>query len=111
MVKKISLELPIGDVTEADKQLHHKVVKMYKIYRKQESNFSPRVRARALISFIYDFLHLGMDDTADLLMIEIDEVCPDYFNGPCKEDMDDPRFEKMCLKITDFYDNLFKREK
>jgi hypothetical protein len=108
MVKKISLDLPIGDVTEADRRLYHKVIKMYKMYRRREKDFPPRAKARALLSFVYDFLHLGMDETSDLLMIEIGDVCPDYFHGFCKEDMNDPRFEKMCLKVADFYDNIFK---
>lgn len=107
--KKIPLELPFGDITDNDRRAHFKTIRLYHIYRKRENDFPPNARARALLSFVFDFLHLGMDEAADLLMVEIDEVCPGYFDGPCKEDMEDPRFEKMCLKIADFYDKLLRR--
>jgi len=61
------------------------------------------------MSFVHDYITIGMDEAADMLMLEIDRICPNYFNGPLLKDMEEPRFEKICLKIADFYGNLFNK--
>jgi hypothetical protein len=102
--------LPQGDVTERDRRNYNGLMMQYRCFREREDTFAPETRARGLIALTADFLDLGMDEAADQLLLEVDRICPNYFQGTMIRHMaNDPQFEKMCCKVAEYYGKLLDK--
>lgn len=103
---------PAGDYTQEEMASVQKVYRIYQYLKGNWDDMPKDARARSLVALAHDMLAANLEEVSEDMLIEAEEVCPDYFKLYLKRDLkNDKVFGRMVDKLALVFPEISKRLK